>query len=165
MFIVLFGTFINTLLLINPRRMRERVTVVILCVCHSVCPGSSVFISGLYTKIRCFLGFLQHFKAMWFVDFSKKASFKRNRRSSCHELPFDVRRPYCHVATPTTRTRGYRLRMRVLNIAKCMIVSLRGSRRNVYYCQLYVSDKAEGFALQCLILYINFYEYGYNTST
>ena len=124
--------------------MRERVTVVIMCVCHSVCPGSSVFISGWYDKIRCFLGFWQHFKAMWLVDFSKKAYFKRNRWSSCHEVPFDDRQPYCYVATPIARTLGYRLRMRVLNIARSTIVCLRGSRRNVYYCQLYVHCKWKG---------------------
>ena len=34
------------------------------------------------------ISFSQHFLAMSLVDFAKKSPFKRNRRSSCHELPF-----------------------------------------------------------------------------
>lgn len=35
-----------------------------------------------------FLGFWQHFIAIRLEDFSKQASFKRNRRLSFYELPF-----------------------------------------------------------------------------
>ena len=71
-----------------PRRMCERVTVVCVCVCLSVCPGSSHFISGLCKKLSSFLSFARYCLAMQLVDFAKKASFKRNRQSSHHKLPF-----------------------------------------------------------------------------
>ena len=74
--------------IVNPRRMRERVTVVCLSVCPSVCPGSSDFISGLYHELSRSVSFSYHSLTMAFVDFDIKASTGRNRRSGGHELLF-----------------------------------------------------------------------------
>ena len=51
-------------------------------------PGLSLrtFIPGLCKKLSSFLSFARYFLAMQLVDFAIKASLKRNRQSSCHEL-------------------------------------------------------------------------------
>ena len=58
--------------------------------------------------------------------------------------------------TPITRTRGYRLRMRVLNVARsirsyiCAVLDAMYVIASSMYN--HVSEKAEDFALQCLII-------------
>ena len=64
--------------LINPRRMRSRVTVVILCVCLSVglLPQNQLPTSFLRSK-QSFIGFFIVFSTFYRLAFPENASFKR----------------------------------------------------------------------------------------
>ena len=62
--------------IINPRRMRRRVTVVVLCVCLSVCNRASCYIPHLYVENQVSLGFLCWFQRMHCVDFVENALFR-----------------------------------------------------------------------------------------
>ena len=65
---------------INPRRMRQRVTVVslaVLCVCLSVCSTSTRFVVGLHGPSKVQTSFKRYSLTLNNMDYAKNVLFKR----------------------------------------------------------------------------------------
>ena len=164
--------------------MRERVTVVCLSVCVSVCPSvcpdSSNFISGLYDELSWSISFLWHSLAMQLVDFGfyqEKSTIEWSRaavrRPCCHTQNTHTFHALEHCEDPRntkhssslvrTQALQQRVNKRFLGIPSHLASypgpSFEGpgydSKCAVEECVIaWVCDKAEGFALQCLIEWV-----------